>query len=91
MEVHVAIVRRDNPPPKLAGIDTSLRRGEGFPRAVEIAKRDQVTVSEEEIDAELQRYADQTGHSVASVKARLQKDGELPVLAPAAVRPEVHA
>lgn len=46
-----------------------------------IAKRDQITVSDEEIDAELQRYADQTGHSLASVKARLQKDGELGRLA----------
>ena len=43
----------------------------------EIAKRETIAVSDEEIDAELQRYADQTGHTLASIKARLQKDGEL--------------
>jgi trigger factor len=43
----------------------------------EIAKRDQISVTDEELDAELQRYADQTGHTLASIKARLQKDGEL--------------
>lgn len=47
----------------------------------EIAKRDHVTVTEEDLDAELQRYAEQTGHSVASIRARLQKDGELGRLA----------
>lgn len=43
----------------------------------EIAKRDQISVTDEDLDAELQRYADQTGHTLASIKARLQKDGEL--------------
>ena len=47
----------------------------------EIAKRDQITVTEDDLDAELQRYAEQTGHSVASIRARLQKDGELGRLA----------
>jgi trigger factor len=47
----------------------------------EIAKRDQITITDEELDAELQRYAEQTGHSVASIRARLQKDGELGRLA----------
>ena len=47
----------------------------------EIAKRENIAVSDEEIDAELQRYADQTGHSLASIRARLQKDGELGRLA----------
>jgi trigger factor len=47
----------------------------------EIARRENVTVSDEDIDAELQRYADQTGHSLASIRARLQKDGELGRLA----------
>ena len=41
----------------------------------------QITVTDEDLDAELQRYADQTGHSVASIRARLQKDGELGRLA----------
>ena len=43
----------------------------------EIAKRDNIVVTEEDIDGELQRYAQQTGHTVPSIKARLQKDGEL--------------
>jgi len=47
----------------------------------EIAKRDQIDVTGEDLDAELQRYAEQTGHSVASIRARLQKDGELGRLA----------
>jgi FKBP-type peptidyl-prolyl cis-trans isomerase (trigger factor) len=47
----------------------------------EIAKRDQVAVTDEDLEAELQRYAEQTGHTVASIRARLQKDGELGRLA----------
>jgi trigger factor len=43
----------------------------------EVAKREQIAVTDEDLDAELGRYAEQTGHSVASIKARLQKDGEL--------------
>jgi hypothetical protein len=34
-------------------------------------------VTDDDLDAELQRYAEQTGHTLASIKARLQKDGEL--------------
>lgn len=47
----------------------------------EIARREQITVSDEELDAELQRYSQQTGHSSASIRARLEKDGELGRLA----------
>ena len=47
----------------------------------EIARRDAIEVTEEDVDAELQRYADETGHNLPSVKARLQKDGELGRLA----------
>jgi trigger factor len=47
----------------------------------EIARRDAIEVTQDDLDAELQRYADQTGHSVASIRARLQKDGELGRLA----------
>src|SRR5688500_8034866 len=47
----------------------------------EIARRDQIAVTDEDLDVELQRYADQTGHSLASIRARLQKDGELGRLA----------
>jgi trigger factor len=43
----------------------------------EIARREHIEVSDDDLNAELQRYADRTGHSVASIRARLQKDGEL--------------
>ena len=43
----------------------------------EIARREHIEVSDEDLNAELQRYADRTGHSVPSIRARLQKDGEL--------------
>jgi len=77
--------------PREANIDwTAFREGQraGAIEAVgsaivldEIAKRDQITVTDDDLDAELQRYAEQTGHSVASIRARLQKDGELGRLA----------
>jgi trigger factor len=77
--------------PRQANIDwNAFREGQRAPatEAVgsaivldEIAKRDNVTVTDEDIDVELQRYAEQTGHSVPSIKARLQKDGELGRLA----------
>jgi trigger factor len=77
--------------PRQANIDwNAFREGQRTPatEAVasaivldEIAKREQIAVSDEEIDAELQRYADQTGHNLASIRARLQKDGELGRLA----------
>jgi trigger factor len=47
----------------------------------EIARRDQIDVTDEDLETELQTYADRTGHNVASIKARLQKDGELGRLA----------
>ena len=77
--------------PRQANIDwKAFREGQRAPaiEAVgsaialdEIAKREHVTVSDAELDEELQRYAEQTGHSVASIRARLQKDGELGRLA----------
>jgi trigger factor len=77
--------------PRQANIDwAAFREGQRAPatEAVgsaivldEVAKRANVTVTDEDLDAELQRYADQTGHSVASIKARLQKDGEIGRLA----------
>ncbi len=73
--------------PRQANIDwNAFREGQRAPATEsvgsaivldEIAKREAITVTDEDIDAELQRYADQTGHSLASIKARLQKDGEL--------------
>jgi len=77
--------------PRQANIDwNAFREGQRGPatEAVgsaivldEVAKRDQITVTDEDLEAELQRYAEQTGHNVASIRARLQKDGELGRLA----------
>ncbi len=77
--------------PRQANVDwAAFREGQRAPaiEAVgsaivldEVAKREQITVTDEDLDAELQRYAEQTSHSVASIKARLQKDGELGRLA----------
>jgi len=77
--------------PRQANIDwNAFREGQRAPatEAVgsaivldEIAKRDAIDVTDEDLEGELQRYAEQTGHSVASIKARLQKDGELGRLA----------
>ena len=77
--------------PREANIDwNAFREGQraGATEAVasaivldEIAKRDQISVTDEDLDTELQRYAQQTGHSVASIRARLEKDGELGRLA----------
>ena len=77
--------------PREANIDwNAFREGQraGATEAVgsaivldEVAKRDAISVTDEDLDAELQRYAEQTGNSVASIRARLQKDGELGRLA----------
>jgi trigger factor len=77
--------------PRQANIDwNAFREGQRAPatEAVasaivldEIAKRDTIDVTDEDIEGELQRYAEQTGHTVPSIKARLQKDGELGRLA----------
>ena len=73
--------------PRQANIDwNAFREGQRAPATEsvgsaivldEIAKREAITISDEDLDAELQRYAEQTGHSLASIKARLQKDNEL--------------
>jgi len=73
--------------PRQANIDwNAFREGQRAPatEAVgsaivldEVARRDQIAVTDEDLDAELQRYAEQAGHNVASIRARLQKDGEL--------------
>jgi trigger factor len=77
--------------PRQANIDwNAFRDGQKAPAADavgsaialdEVARREQISVTEADLDAELQRYADQTGHTVASIRARLQKDGELGRLA----------
>jgi trigger factor len=77
--------------PRQANIDwNAFREGQRAPAAEavgsaivldEIAKREQIEVTEDDLNAELQRYAEQTGHNVPSIRARLQKDGELGRLA----------
>jgi trigger factor len=47
----------------------------------QIARREQLEVAEADLDAELGRYAEAAGRSVAAIRARLQQDGELPRLA----------
>jgi trigger factor len=41
----------------------------------EVARREQVAVSEEEVEAELGRYAERTGRNVATLRAGLEKEG----------------
>jgi len=41
----------------------------------EVARREKVTVSDEEVEAEISRYAERTGRTPAAVRARLEKEG----------------
>ncbi len=43
----------------------------------EIARRDGVTASDAEMDAEIERYAERSGRTAAAVRARLEKEGGL--------------
>jgi trigger factor len=43
----------------------------------EVARRENMTVSEAEIEAEVGRYAERTGRTSAAVRARLEKEGGL--------------
>jgi trigger factor len=43
----------------------------------EVARRENVTVADEEIEAEVNRYAERSGRSGAAVRARLEKEGGL--------------
>ncbi len=47
----------------------------------ELARRESISVTEEDLEAELARYAEGTGRTAAAVRARLEQDGELPRLA----------
>ena len=77
--------------PRQANIDwAKFREGQRGPAAEavgsaialdEVGRREGLTVTEGDLEAELQRYADQSGHNVASIRARLQKSGELGRLA----------
>lgn len=77
--------------PRTTNIDwAAFREGQREPAADsvksamvldEIARREQITVTEEDLEAELGRYAEGAGRSVAAIRARLEQDGELPRLA----------
>jgi trigger factor len=41
----------------------------------EVARREGIQVAQEEVDAEIARYADRTGRTPAAVRARLEKEG----------------
>ena len=41
----------------------------------EVARREKIAATSDEIDAEVQRYADRTGQSASAVRARLEKEG----------------
>jgi trigger factor len=43
----------------------------------EIARRDGVTASDEDMDVEIERYAERSGRTAAAVRARLEKEGGL--------------
>jgi trigger factor len=62
--------------------DVRERQREGAIEAVkgalvldEVARREQVAVSEEEVEAELVRYAERTGRNAAALRAGLEKEG----------------
>lgn len=77
--------------PRTTNIDwAAFREGQREPAADsvksamvldEIARREQITVTDEDLEAELARYAEGAGRSVAAIRARLQQDGELARLA----------
>lgn len=77
--------------PRQTNIDwAAFRQGQAEPAADsvksamaldEIARRESLTVTEEDLEAELAKYAEGAGRSVAAIRARLQQDGELPRLA----------
>lgn len=47
----------------------------------EIARREGITVTSEDVDAEIARYAERSGRTPAAVRARLEKDGGISRLA----------
>ena len=41
----------------------------------EIARREQITVAAEDVDKEIERFAERTGRTAAALRAQLEKDG----------------
>lgn len=73
--------------PRQAGIDWNAFREsqrdaarEGVASAIvveEVARREQVTVTESDVEREIERYAERTGRTPAAVRAALEKEGGL--------------
>jgi trigger factor len=73
--------------PRQAGIDWDAFRKDQRPPAEdavkamivldEVGRREQLAVTDEELDREVAGYAERSGRSVAAVRAQLEKDGEL--------------
>ena len=43
----------------------------------EVARREDITATDAEVDAEIERYAERAGRTPAAVRARLEKEGGL--------------
>ena len=43
----------------------------------EVARRENITAADAEVNAEVERYAERSGRSAAAVRARLEKEGGL--------------
>ena len=43
----------------------------------EIARRESITASEQDVEDEIERYAERSGRTPAAVRARLEKEGGL--------------
>jgi trigger factor len=57
--------------------DTAAEAVKGALVLDEVARREQIAVSEADINAEVERYAERSGRSAAAVRARLEKEGGL--------------
>ena len=87
LEDFVRRMVEQNIDPRQAGIDwNAFREGQREParEAVagalvldEVARREQLDVTGEDLEREVGRYAERSGHTPAAVRARLEKDGGL--------------
>ncbi|MBS1820236.1 MAG: trigger factor [Acidobacteria bacterium] len=85
LEDFASRLMQQNIDPRQAGIDWgAFRESQRDPakEAVaaalvldEVARRESITVSDEEIDQEIQRYAERTNRTPAAIRAQLEKEG----------------
>src|SRR5688572_8974874 len=81
---------QQNVDPRQAGIDWAQFREaqrEAARAAVasalvldEIARRDQITVAPEDIEREIEQFAERAGRTPAALRAQIEKEGSLPRL-----------